>query len=309
MVSFLVPVYNEESVLPEFFNRMYTVLSSFDFAYEVLMINDGSTDKTLDLLLHEANKNRNVKIINLSRNFGHQIAITAGMHRASGDALIILDADLQDPPELAVKLIEKWREGYDVVYAIRRARKENICKRFAYFSFYRLIKLISDINIHLDSGDFCLMSRRVVDLLNSMPERNRFVRGIRSWVGFKQIGIEYERSKRYAGVSKYSLLKLFKLAFDGLISFSHKPLKIALNLGSVSLILAVFMIVYAFISRVFFSQSTPSGWTSLLIAVTFFGGVQLFTLGIIGEYIARIYDESKARPLYVIESEFNFPQL
>jgi len=244
-------------------------------------------------------ENQFVKLINLSRNFGHQIAITAGLKKSKGDVVVIMDGDLQDPPDVIPKLIEKWKDGYDVVYAIRQKRKENIFKRIAYFIFYRILKFLSDINIPLDSGDFSAIDRKVVDLMNKFPERNRFVRGIRSWVGFNQVGVKYERSFRFSGEPKYSYSKLFKLAYDGLISFSHRPLKIATILGVITTLLSFILIVYILFLN-FFKNIDVRGWSSTNVVILFLGGVQLLMIGALGEYIARIYDEVRSRPNYII---------
>jgi polyisoprenyl-phosphate glycosyltransferase len=307
LISIIIPVYFEELVIKECYKRVKTVLLSLKkYDYELIFVNDGSTDNTLSIGKSIAIQNDKVKIISFSRNFGHQIAITAGMNRAKGDAIIILDADLQDPPEIIPEMIINYEAGYDVVYAIRKNRKEHFIKKIAYKIFYRLMNRLSDIKTPLDSGDFCLMSRKVVDLINSMPEKNRYIRGIRAWVGFKQIGIEYSREKRKIGKTKYTIFKLFKLAFDGIVSFSTKPLQFALNLGLLSIFVGALLIIYIGIQKLFYPEITVSGWASTLSVIVFFSGVQLFTLGVIGEYIGRIFDESKNRPLYIIDEEFNF---
>jgi dolichol-phosphate mannosyltransferase len=307
MISVIIPVYSEELVINECYSRVKKVctkLSNYD--YEIIFIDDGSTDGTLQALKNIASQDQKVKVVSFSRNFGHQIALTAGLAKVSGKAVFILDADLQDPPELLPQMLDKWESGYDVVYGVRKKRKENIIKKSAYFTFYRILRILTDINIPLDSGDFCLMSRHIVDKINAMPERNRFLRGIRTWAGFKQVGIQYERDKRFAGKSKYSFFKLLRLAFDGMISFSHKPLKIAVSMGFVFILIAIIMIFYALYSLIAFPERTPQGWTSTFIAIVFFAGVQLFAFGILGEYIGRIFDEVKKRPLFFIKDEINF---
>jgi dolichol-phosphate mannosyltransferase len=246
-----------------------------------------------------------VKVIRFSRNFGHQAAITAGMTYATGDAVIIMDADLQDPPQLIPDLVAKWYDDYDVVYAIRRKRKENLLKRAAYFTFYRLFAKVADSPIVIDSGDFALLSARVVQAINNVPEHNRFVRGLRSWVGFSQIGIEYERDPRHRGQPKYSWLKLVKLATDGIFSFSTIPLRLASYLGFFTSIISLIYLVYAILVKLIADQP-PTGWASLVAAVLFIGGVQLIMLGIVGEYIGKIYDEVRGRPHYIISQQMGF---
>ncbi len=282
-------------------------LANYD--YELIFVDDGSNDDTLTILEQIAFHDINVKIISFSRNFGHQIAITAGLDRVSGDTAVIIDADLQDPPELIPKMLEKWEEGFQVVYAKRTAREgEKRLKRWTAALFYWLLNQLTDIKIPQNTGDFRLIDRKVILEMRKMKERNRFVRGLSSWVGFKQIGIEYKRNQRYAGETKYSFRKMLKFALDGIFSFSQKPLKIATNIGFFSIFVGLLLIIYVFFGKFFFPEITVPGWASLLIAVVFFGGVQLFTIGIIGEYIGRIYDEIKNRPLYIIKKEMNFKE-
>lgn len=303
--SVILPVYNEQENITEIFKRVTKVLSKLDNSYEIIFINDGSRDKT-ESLLHKLNKkDAHVKIISFSRNFGHQTAVTAGLDYSSGKYIAIMDADLQDPPEVLPQFFAKLKEGYNVAYAIRKKRKEGIIKKISYSTFYRLLKRIANINIPLDSGDFCVMDRTVVDMINGLPERNRFIRGLRSWVGFRQIGIEYERDSRHAGQSKYTLKKLFKLAFDGIFSFSYTPLKIMMNLGFILLLVSVFGSFLVIYMR-FFTQIFVPGFATTIILIMFFGGLQMFSLGIMGEYIGRIYDEVKLRPNYVIWSTRGF---
>jgi dolichol-phosphate mannosyltransferase len=305
--SVILPVYNEQENIESLYKRVTKVFIGLKEDYEIIFVNDGSIDKTLDVLADLYKKNNKVKIINFSRNFGHQTAVTAGLNFSSGEEVAILDADLQDPPEILPKFFAKIEEGFDVVYAIRKKRKENIVKRFFYSLFYKILHLIASVDIPLDSGDFCVLSRRMVKTINSFPERNRFIRGLRSWAGFKQIGIEYEREKRFAGESKYGMKKLFKLAFDGIFSFSFIPLQIMFALGSVSLFLSIIGIFFAVYMRFFTTAySKVPGFATTTILIMFVGGLQLFSIGIVGEYLRRVYDEVKQRPQYIIESKIGF---
>lgn len=303
-ISLVFPVYNEEQVLPALFERLRTLEQQINqYELEIIFVNDGSHDASLQLMHEFQSRTPLCKILDFSRNFGHQIAITAGIDFASGDAVILLDADLQDPPELLPQFLAKWEEGYQVVYAIRKKRREHLLKRLAYLSFYRILQKISDIPIPLDSGDFCLMDRTVVEALTSIQERNRFVRGLRSWVGFKQIGLEYDRDKRHSGDVKYTFPKLMKLALNGIFSFSYFPLQIASYTGFlVSLISFLGIIVYLYKKLVVGGE--PQGFPTLVILVLFLGGIQLISLGVIGEYIGRIYDEVKRRPTYIIKQVY-----
>jgi dolichol-phosphate mannosyltransferase len=305
-ISVVVPVFNEEETLGLLVERLVAVLSGITKRYQIVFVNDGSRDKTLELLVHHAANNASLCVIDFSRNFGHQTAVAAGLTYATGDAVIVMDGDLQDPPELIPDFVQKWREGYEVVYAVRAERKENIFKRTAYKTFYRALHALADIDIPLDSGDFGLMDRRVVAAINRMPERNRFVRGLRSWVGFRQTGLPYSRDARFAGDSKYSLAKLMKLAFDGLLSFSTAPLKIATAIGFiVSFFSFIGILFYLYL---FFTTPRVPGFTTLIIILLFIGGVQLITVGILGEYVGRIYDESKHRPMFVVRETINVQQ-
>lgn len=305
--SLIVPVYNEEENLLQLYERLKKTMNKLGKNYEIIFIDDGSTDHTISLLFSLHEKDPRVKIIHFSRNFGHQAAVSAGLQHCSGDYTAILDADLQDPPEILPLFFSKLDEGYDTVYAVRKKRKESFIKRTAYSLFYKLLKTVASIDIPLDSGDFCVMKKKVVNALNSLPERNRFIRGLRSWVGFKHIGIEYERSARYAGTSKYTLSKLFKLAFDGIFSFSYVPLQIMFyaGLGSLALsILGIFLAVYFKFFTSYYNR--VPGFATTIILVMFMGGLQLFSIGIIGEYMRRMYDEIKQRPHYIIESTTGF---
>lgn len=297
----VVPVFDEEDNLAELFRRLCDTLQSTDLSFEVVLVNDGSRDGSLEGMQKLRTGDNRVKIVDLSRNFGHQIAVSAGLDHASGRAVVVMDADLQDPPEVLPRLIDRWRDGFDVVYAVRRERKESLPLRAAYHAFYRLLRSIARIELPLDAGDFSLMDRRVVDELVGMPERNRFIRGLRAWVGFHQTGIEYERALRHAGETKYSLSKLIHLAYDGIFSFSDMPVRLARNFGLAVTAFAALMAGWTLLKWLFDYQVVP-GFATITLLVLFFGGVQLITIGILGEYIARIYTEVKARPLYIVRS-------
>lgn len=273
---------------------------------ELIFVNDGSTDKSYEVLKNLALKNEQIRLISLARNFGHQIAVTAGIDASKGDAVVLIDADLQDPPEVIVEMLEKWREGYDVVYGTRLERHgESAFKLATAKGFYRILNRLSDTKIPLDTGDFRLMSRKVVATLKAMPERDRFIRGMVSWVGLKQISLPYVRQQRFAGKSKYPLKKMLKFAMGGVISFSTKPLQVAISIGMACAVLAILGIFYALILRIF-TDIWVEGWTALMIAILFIGGVQLITVGILGEYIGRIYSEIQGRPLYVVDEYLGF---
>lgn len=306
LISIVVPMYFEEKVAEECYQRLTDVAKDNKLNYEIVFVNDGSTDKTLDILEYIAQNDKHVRVISFSRNFGHQIAITAGMDKARGDAIVIIDADLQDPPELIPKMVTLWEEGYDVIYAKRKKRDgETWLKLLTAKLFYRFLNKMSSVEIPVDTGDFRLMDKKVVDVLRKMPEQNRFVRGMVSWIGFKQIPLEYERKERFAGETKYPFKKMIKFAADGIISFSSKPLKLIQQIGIYTTLIAFGILIYSLISSILGFGNQVPGWTSLMTAVTFIGGIQLLSIGIIGEYIARIYDESKGRPVYVIEKEIN----
>lgn len=306
-LSLIIPVYNEEENIPQLYERIKKTISSLKNQTEIIFINDGSTDTTLIKLVGLNDKDKTIKIINFSRNFGHQMAVSAGLNYASGDIIAVIDADLQDPPELLPKFIEKIYSGYDVVYAIRKKRKESILMKMAYATYYRMLKGMADINIPLDSGDFCVMKKRVVQAINRLPERNRFIRGLRSWVGFKQTGIEYERDSRFGGKSKYNFKKLLKLAFDGIFSFSYAPFKFMFYLGLLALISTFFAGIWIIYMKFFTSNyNRVPGFATTIMLLVFLGGIQLFTVGLNGEYIKRIYDEIKQRPPFIIESTIGF---
>jgi glycosyltransferase involved in cell wall biosynthesis len=298
-LSIVVPVHNEAENLPELHARLTTVLAELGVPYEIIVIDDGSTDGSLQLLREIHAKDAHLKVVNLARNFGHQVAISAGLDFAHGEGVVMMDADLQDPPDMIPEFVRKWNEGYQVVYGTRRERKENIFKRTAYALFYRLLRQVSAVEIPLDSGDFSLIDVRVADVMRSMPERARFVRGLRSWVGFRQIGIEYPRSSRHSGEPKYTFGKLMKLALDGLLSFSMLPLRLAAYAG-LSIAAVSFLAAMYYLWGRLMSDKTIPGFATTIIVVLFLGGVQLVTLGIVGEYIGRMYEEIKARPLYVV---------
>lgn len=306
-VSLVIPMYYEEKVVNECYKRVTDVLEKIkNYDYEIIFINDGSKDQTLNLLKRIAEKDTKVKIISFSRNFGHQAAVTAGLKEVTGDAIVIIDADLQDPPELIPDMLKLWEEGNQVIYGKRKTRKgESAFKLFTAKMFYKTLNSLSDIEIPKDTGDFRLVDREVVNVVNSLPEHNKFLRGLFSWVGYKQIPYEYERQERFAGKTKYPLKKMLKLASDGIISFSSKPLKIVGTLGIISIVISFLVLIYALISYIFKLNELSAGWTSIMVAITFFAGVQLLSIWIISEYIGRIYDESKDRPQYIIEKKIN----
>jgi dolichol-phosphate mannosyltransferase len=295
----VVPLFNEQENLEVLYGRLVRSLEELGGSFEIVLVNDGSRDATPTLLDELRQKDPRVVVIHLSRNFGHQGAVCAGLDHAAGRAVIVMDGDLQDPPEVLGRFVATWKEGYEVVYAIRTKRKENFFKRCAYFLFYRLLRAVSDLNIPLDSGDFCLMDRKVVDVLKHLPERLRFVRGLRTFVGFRQIGVEYERAARVAGQPKYSFRALVGLAMDGLVSFSSYPLHLVTYLGFGAAAGAVALTVWVFVDA-FSNQTTPRGWASTMAVVLFMGATQLISLGIIGEYIRRIFLETKGRPTYIV---------
>ena len=305
MISIIIPILNEEGILRELLRRLTAVLDQFDEPAEVILVDDGSTDSTFTMLADAHNLDHRIKLISFSRNFGHQIAITAGIDHASGDGIIIMDGDLQDPPEILPSFISKWLEGFDVVYAVRTKRKEGIFKRAAYVVFYRLMRRLAYVDIPLDSGDFCLISRRVADTLRSLPERQRFVRGLRSWAGFRQVGLAYERDRRFAGPPKYTFGKLLTLAYDGIFSFSTVPLRLAVYTGFFLSIVAFLGALWVLYQKIFLGIA-PVGWASTMVTLMFIAGAILSTLGVIGEYVGRIYEEVKNRPLYVLREKIGF---
>ncbi len=298
--SIIAPIYNEVESLPELYRRIRDVMDSSGEPWELLLVDDGSTDGSTETIRELAQADGRVRPVIFARNFGHQVAITAGWDYARGEAVVIIDADLQDPPEVILQLAEKWREGYEVVYAVRAEREgETWFKKFTASLFYRLIRWITDVNIPVDAGDFRLMDRKVVDVLKQMKERHRFPRGMSAWVGFRQVGVEYRRSARLAGVTKYPFRKMLKLALNAITGFSYFPLQVATFFGFVSAGLAILAIPIVAVLRLAGSHFFE-GQTTTLISVLFLGGVQLISLGILGEYIGRLYDEAKGRPLYVV---------
>lgn len=309
-VSVVIPMYYEEAVAEECYSRVAKVLKNIkNYEYEIIFINDGSKDKTLEILENISKKDSNVKILSFSRNFGHQAAVTAGIKYVTGDAIVIIDADLQDPPELIPEMLKLWEQGNEVIYGKRKTRKgESKFKLLTAKMFYKTLNALSDVEIPKDTGDFRLVDKKVIDVVNSMPEHNKFLRGLFSWVGFKQTAFEYERKERFAGKTKYPLKKMLKLATDGIISFSTKPLKIVGGLGIISIILSLAILIYSLISYIFELNNLTAGWTSIMVAITLFSGVQLLSIWIISEYIARIYDETKNRPQYIIDRKINIKE-
>lgn len=307
LLSVIVPCFNEEGVILETYKRLSALRKLIgECDLELVFVDDGSRDGTLALLRDLATRDPALRVLAFARNFGHQVAVTAGIDAARGDALVIIDADLQDPPEVIPEMLAKWREGYDVVYGTRVDRPgESWFKLLTARVFYRVLNQVSDVPIPLDTGDFRLISRRVADTLRAMPERDRFLRGMVSWVGFRQYPLPYRRAARFAGETKYPLRKMFRFATDGILSFSSVPLQLSVGLGLLSAALALIGIVYALVLRIF-TDIWVEGWTALMIAVLFIGGVQLISVGILGAYVGRIYNEIKRRPLYVVQERLGF---
>ncbi len=306
VISVIVPIFNEEKVIPELYRRMVAVLGDIGQPWELVCVNDGSRDESLSMLLSLREQDPRVKIINFSRNFGHQIAITAGMDYAQGEAIAIIDADLQDPPELIGEMFEKWREGYEVVYAVRAHRRgESRFKLWTASAFYRLLRRITDVEIPVNTGDFRLIDRQVLLTMRRLREKHRFMRGLSSWVGFRQTGIEYQRAERFAGDTKYPLSKMLRLTLDAITSFSYIPLRLSTYFGFFLAFVSLLGIVVTTVLRLS-GNNAFFGQASTLVAVLFLGGIQLIFLGIIGEYLARIYDDVKARPLYVVSKLHGF---
>lgn len=301
--TIIIPVYNEEAVIHETYRRLTRVMEATGEQYELLFVNDGSRDRTAEIIEEFAASDRCVKLLDFSRNFGHQIAITAGMDYARGDAIVIIDADLQDPPELIPLMIDKWKEGYEVVYAKRSQRKgETLFKKWTASLFYRILRALTEVNIPLDTGDFRLIDRKVCDAMRNIREKNRFVRGLVSWVGFRHTAIEYVREERFAGETKYPLKKMLRFSMDGITSFSHKPLKLATYLGFL-ISLGSFVYLAIAVGLKLFTTGTVAGWASLIACLLLLNGVILIILGILGEYVGRIYDETKNRPLYILRNK------
>jgi len=303
-ISIVIPIFNEAENIAELLSRLALSLGSLS-DYEILLVDDGSTDHSGPLIVRYCEQDNRIKLISFSRNFGHQIAISAGMKHATGDALIVMDGDLQDPPEVLPQFIAKWQEGYEVVYAIRQKRKENIFKRILYRIFYRVLSKLSPFHIPLDSGDFGIVDRKIYSILNAFPERNKFIRGLRAWTGYRQIGIAYERAARLKGTPKFTFRKLVKLAYDGLLSFSDVPLKLASWLGFLFVLVSVVSIMILIVMKLYSDRINLQGWTSTIIVILFIGGLQLLLLGIFGEYISRIFDEVKQRPEFIVSKKVN----
>ncbi|MEB3274510.1 MAG: glycosyltransferase family 2 protein [Prochlorothrix sp.] len=300
--SLIIPIYNEEAVIPTLYQRVKAVMDQLDGPVELLLINDGSRDRSLELIrgIYQQNP-KQVRYLSLARNFGHQVAVTAGLNFSQGAAVVILDADLQDPPELILDLVVQWQQGYEVVYAQRRSRQnEGWIKRGTAYLFYRVLRRLADVNIPADTGDFCLMDRKVVAVLNAMPERNRYIRGLRAWVGFRQTSVLFERPPRYAGDVKYTFRKSLSLAINSLVSFSRVPLRLATYLGIIAGVFSLLMVALVLYWRLTQSPVAITGLTAIIMAIFFLGSVQLISIGILGEYIGRIYEEVKGRPLYTL---------
>lgn len=307
LLSIVIPCYNEEEVLGETLKRLKALRAMItELDVEFIFVNDGSRDRTCELLIAAQAADPEIRIVDFARNFGHQIAVTAGIDAASGDAVVLIDADLQDPPEVVVEMIALWRSGYHVVYGTRTDRPgESAFKLVTARAFYRLLNRLSDVPIPLDTGDFRLMDRKVVDVLKAMPERDRFVRGLVSWVGFRQVALPYRRAERFAGESKYPLRKMIRFATDGILSFSTKPLQLAIGMGTLTSVVALIGIMRTLAVRLLTDNWVP-GWADIMVTVLFLGGVQLLCIGILGEYIGRIYSEVKHRPLYVVQDKIGF---
>ncbi|MDY6806519.1 MAG: glycosyltransferase family 2 protein [Cyanobacteriota bacterium] len=307
--SLVIPIYNEENTLPELYRRLWGIMDVMDGEGEVILVNDGSGDRSLQLIREFHQQDSRICYLSFARNFGHQTAVTAGLNFARGEVVIVLDGDLQDPPELIPDLIAKWREGYQVVYAQRiKRRQESWLKRSSAFVFYRLLRRLADVDIPSDTGDFCLMDRCVVDILNKMPERDRYIRGLRAWIGFEQTAIKFQRDPRFAGEVKYTFAKSFALAIDGLVSFSKVPLRLATYVGLFAACVSILMAVLVFYWRIFYPNSPLTGMAIIIMAVFFLGAVQLVSIGILGEYIGRIYEEVKGRPLYTLAEVVGFEE-
>lgn len=307
-ISVVVPVFNEEEIIGLFYDRMRKVLTGLDgLSWEIIFVDDGSHDRSFAKLSAMAASDPNVKVLKFSRNFGHQIAITAGVDAARGDSVVVIDSDLQDPPEVIPAMVEQWRQGFDVVYGVRSEREgETAVKLMTASVFYRLLGRLTNVQIPANVGDFRLMSRRVVDQLKLLREKDRFVRGLVSWVGFRQTGVTYHRAAREAGVTKYPLGKMIKFAFDGITSFSTAPLKLATWTGYLSALAAVLYLISVFVQRAL--GITVEGWATIMVAMLFLGSVQLICLGILGEYLGRVFNEVKPRPMYVVEERLGLDE-
>ena len=309
-VSIVIPCYNEEAVLDTSYRRFSDVLGSSGYDYELIVINDGSRDRTLEILTSLAQTDSHLKVISFSRNFGHQNAVTAGLHHCTGDIAVIIDADLQDPPEVIPQMIELYRrEMCNVVYAVRNKREgESFFKLLSAKLYYRILNGLSEYSFPVDTGDFRLIDRKVLDAFGQFPEKHKYLRGLFSWMGFKQVPFYYNRDERFAGTTKYTLRKMIKLASNGIFGFSKKPLKIAISLGSVSILIALVMVLWILYLQIFAHDNIVQGWSSTVITILFLGGIQLLTIGILGEYIGNIFDETKNRPEYIIQEKINFDE-
>lgn len=301
-LSFVIPLYNEEENFHQLVQRLNPIMDALlPLRSEVVLVNDGSKDRTSSMMNELALKDNRYQCVFLSRNHGHQLALSAGLACARGTkAIMVLDGDLQDPPELVHEFLNALHEGNDVIYGVRKKRKESALKKFAYWGYYRFMNSISKIDLPLDSGDFGMISRKALNYLNQMPEQNRYIRGMRTWIGFKQLGVEYERSARFAGTTKYSWKKLFELAYSGIFNFSTFPIKFITRLGIVTIIISLIYLTYVVIEKFWF-DAVPTGFTTLIFSIVMFSGVQLISLGIIGEYVLRIYQQSQNRPLFIID--------
>ena len=314
MISIVIPAYNEEDGIAELYRRIVAASPAWEDEFEILIVDDGSRDRTVAICEEIGAADSRLKVLVLSRNFGHQPAVSAGLMYARGNTVVVMDADLQDPPEELLPFIRKIHEGWDVVYAIRTKRKEGLLKRVCYRVYYRLLKKLAVLDIPLDAGDFCVMRGEVVDAINRLPERNRFVRGLRSWVGFRQTGIAYERQARFAGEPKYNFRKLLKLAIDGIVNFSYRPLQFIMSIGLVLALLSMLGAVFVVFQYVTdwtiagFNPRNSQGWTSLIFVILFFSAVNLISMGILGEYLGRLFEEVKHRPVWIVKKRINLPQ-
>ena len=307
LLSVVVPVYNEEEVIEALHSRLLQVLAPSIESFEIVFVNDGSRDRTATMVDAICNADPRFKALHFSRNFGHQAAVTAGLHAVTGNVIVVIDADLQDPPELILDMMAKWREGFDVVYAQKKRRKGvDPFRRSAYYVYYRLLRKLTDVEVPPDTGDFCLMDRKIVDLLNAMPERNRYVRGLRAWLGFRQTAILFERPARFAGETKYPFRRMVGLGVDGILALSKAPLRLAMYFGFTASAFSFALLVYFVLERLFGPGNLARGWASTIVVILFLGGVQLICLGVIGEFIGRIYDEVKQRPLYIVGRSTGF---
>jgi glycosyltransferase involved in cell wall biosynthesis len=313
-ISVIIPCFNEEDVLPRLFERIGAVAATWNSDFEIICVDDGSRDRTWELLKAQYTRDSRWRCLSFARNFGHQTAVSAGLHFATGDATVIIDADLQDPPEEIARLIARWREGFEVVFATRKKRRDPLLKRILAWVFYRLLQKLTPLPMAADAGDFCLLDKKVVAVMNSLPERNRYLRGLRTWCGFRQTSVEFDRAERAAGVPQYTFKKSFRLAMDGLFSFSAAPLRLATYLGLWVSAFAFLGATFTFLQKIFAAEFTRiglapgAGFPTIVISILFLGGVQLICLGILGEYIGRIYEEVKGRPLWILRDSAGLVQ-